>query len=158
MPSHAFHLSKIVMSWIWVPPLSLVTTHRIANLLSFPHPTKIFQFGWCCLSYDIPCLQHGELPHSEIHGSLSTSYSPWRIAGSCVLHRLLVPRHPLCALISLTFIIFSNSTNFIYFSKIFLERLSLSKLNMILNCKLSFVEPFVQRVSLERRWSIPTFS
>ena len=62
-----------------------------------------------------------------------------------------MPRHPLCALISLTFIIFSNSTNFIYFSKIFLERLSLSKLNMILNCKLSFVEPFVQRVSLERR-------
>ena len=117
LPMH-FVYEKYQISWIWVPPLSLVTTHRIANLLSFPHPTKIFQFGWCCLSYDIPCLQHGELPHSEIHGSLSTSYSPWRIAGSCVLHRLLVPRHPLCALISLTFIIFSNSTNFIYFSKI----------------------------------------
>ena len=41
-------------------------------------------------------------PHSEIHGSKLESSSPWLIAGFRVLHRLLVPRHPPCALCSLT--------------------------------------------------------
>ena len=41
-------------------------------------------------------------PHSEIDGSTLTSSSPSLIAGSHVLHRLLVPRHPPCALCSLT--------------------------------------------------------
>ena len=62
----------------------------------------------------MPCLQHGGFPHSDSHGSSRTYRSPWRFAVSCVLLRLLVPRHPLCALSSLTFI----TTEFIYFSKI----------------------------------------
>ena len=41
-------------------------------------------------------------PHSEIHGSTLASSSPWHFAGSRVLHRLLTPRHPPCALGSLT--------------------------------------------------------
>ena|GEM_PF-4187330 len=40
-------------------------------------------------------------PHSEIHGSKLASSSPWLFAGNRVLHRLLVPRHPPCALSSL---------------------------------------------------------
>ena len=97
-------------------------------LLSFPHPTKIFQFGWSRLAFAIPCLLHGGFAHSESSGSSLTYSSPKRFVVRHVLLRLLVPRHPLCALISLTF--FSNSTIFIYFSKIslFEKLLSLSKL------------------------------
>ena len=41
-------------------------------------------------------------PHSEIPGSKPISGSPRLIAASHVLHRLLLPRHPPCALSSLT--------------------------------------------------------
>jgi hypothetical protein len=41
-------------------------------------------------------------PHSEIPGSKPVSGSPRLIAASHVLHRLLLPRHPPCALSSLT--------------------------------------------------------
>ena len=43
------------------------------------------------------------LPHSEIHGSMPAFGSPWLIVDRYVLHRLPMPRHPPCALISLTF-------------------------------------------------------
>jgi hypothetical protein len=42
------------------------------------------------------------LPHSEISGSKAVSAYPKLIAGSRVLHRLLVPRHPPHALSNLT--------------------------------------------------------
>ena len=42
-------------------------------------------------------------PHSDIHGSKDICSSPWLFAAYHVFHRLLVPRHPPCALISLTF-------------------------------------------------------
>lgn len=48
-------------------------------------------------------LQCNGLPHSEIHGSPLIYSFPWRIAVNCVLHQLLVPRHPLCALSSFDF-------------------------------------------------------
>ena len=41
------------------------------------------------------------LPHSEISGSKRICRSPKLIAAYHVLHRLLAPRHPLCALQSL---------------------------------------------------------
>ena len=41
-------------------------------------------------------------PHSEICGSMDICSSPQLIAAYHVLHRLLVPRHPPCALYSLT--------------------------------------------------------
>ena len=41
-------------------------------------------------------------PHSEINGSKDICSSPLLIAAYHVFHRLLVPRHPPCALISLT--------------------------------------------------------
>ena len=44
----------------------------------------------------------GGLPHSEIAGSKVVSTYPTLIAGNHVLHRLLVPRHPSCALSNLT--------------------------------------------------------
>ena len=44
-------------------------------------------------------------PHSDIHGSLVIYTSPWLFAAYHVFRRLLVPRHPPCALISLTFLV-----------------------------------------------------
>src|SRR5207344_3670991 len=44
-------------------------------------------------------------PHSDIPGSKTVCVSPRLIAAYHVLHRLLVPRHPPCALSSLTGII-----------------------------------------------------
>ena len=41
-------------------------------------------------------------PHSEISGSMGICPSPKLFAAYHVFHRLLVPRHPPCALISLT--------------------------------------------------------
>ena len=41
-------------------------------------------------------------PHSDIHGSKDICSSPWLFAAYHVLHRLSVPRHPPCALYSLT--------------------------------------------------------
>ena len=43
-------------------------------------------------------------PHSEILGSKLMCSSPRLIAACHVLHRLLMPRHSPCALISLTFV------------------------------------------------------
>ena len=41
-------------------------------------------------------------PHSDIHGSKDICSSPWLFAAYHVFHRLLVPRHPPCALTTLT--------------------------------------------------------
>ena len=41
-------------------------------------------------------------PHSEIHGSMDICSSPWLFAAYHVFLRLLVPRHPPCALFCLT--------------------------------------------------------
>ena len=43
----------------------------------------------------------GGLPHSDIFGSKIAPISPKLFAGCHVLHRLLVPRHPPDALITL---------------------------------------------------------
>ena len=83
---------------------------RKSIFLSFPPVTKMFQFP------GLPPLElwiHSRVlavasgfPHSEISGSKHTYCSPKHIAVCRVLHRLLMPRHPLCALINLTTIIF----------------------------------------------------
>ena len=58
----------------------------------------------------------GEFPHSEISGSKFTYNSPKHIAVCRVLHRLLMPRHPPCALNNLTFV----KQSLTYYSPIFL--------------------------------------
>ena len=99
-------------------------------LLSFPLPTKIFQFGRSCLSFDILVLLTRGFSHSDSSGSLCTYHSPKRFAVRRVLLRLLVPRHPLCALTSLTFSLFFDFSS-IYFSKISSEVPSLVPQNCI---------------------------
>ena len=77
---------------------------RESRLMSFPPGTEMFQFpGFASLSYVFRqrYRRNGGLPHSEIHGSKLVRSSPWLIAAYHVLHRLLPPRHPPDALLSL---------------------------------------------------------
>jgi hypothetical protein len=55
------------------------------------------------------------LPHSEISGSSLTYSSPKHIGVGPVLHRLLAPRHPPCALSSLSYFPLSRFLGFTYF-------------------------------------------
>ena len=66
----------------------------------------MFQFRrFPSYSYLIHCrIPFGGFPHSEISGSKLICSSPKLIAAYHVLHRLLMPRHSPCALISLTFV------------------------------------------------------
>ena len=63
--------------------------------LVYLHPPYVFRWWY------YPITGSG-FPHSEILGSKLAYSSPRLIAAYRVLHRLLVPRHPPCALYSLT--------------------------------------------------------
>ena len=73
-------------------------------LMSVPPGTEMFQFpGFASPAYVFSwrySLRSG-LPHSDIHGSTPARGSPWLFAACHVLHRLLVPRHPPNALVTL---------------------------------------------------------
>ena len=94
---------------VWPTPRSLATTSGISvDVFSSPYldvsvqaVPLIYLFGSV---YDTLA---GGFPHSEISGSKLICSSPKLIAAYHVLHRLLMPRHSPCALISLT----SRSTN-----------------------------------------------
>ena len=72
--------------------------HRVLRCFSSPG-CLLAPYVFRCRCPDITL---GGLPHSEICGSQVISTYPQHIAGSRVLHRLLVPRHPPCALSNLT--------------------------------------------------------
>ncbi len=55
-----------------------------------------------CIHWDVIRVYRIGFPHSEIPGSKPICGSPRLIAACHVLHRLLLPRHPPCALSSLT--------------------------------------------------------
>jgi hypothetical protein len=75
--------------------------------LSFPPVTEMFHFTGFRVYFLIlfrkqQCnITRIRLPHSEISGSKRICRSPKLIAAYHVLHRLMAPRHPLCALYSL---------------------------------------------------------
>ena len=92
-----------VTTTVWARPISLATTLGITIVFSSWGYLDVsvlpVRFSLCEI---IPL--HGiGLPHSEISGSKLTYSSPEHIGVSPVLHRLLVPRHPPCALIHLTY-------------------------------------------------------
>ena len=97
---------------VWALPLSLAATHRIDKELKF-----LFSFsssGYLDVSvHRVPFhtlwigvwIHEGfscRFPHSDICGSQCICHSPQLFAAYHVFLRLLVPRHPPCALISLT--------------------------------------------------------
>ena len=80
---------------------------RESHLLSLPGYLDVSVPRVCLLiSYEFRYGYHsitsGGFPHSEISGSKLAYSSPKHIGVRPVLHRLLVPRHPPCALSNLT--------------------------------------------------------
>jgi hypothetical protein len=70
-----------------------------SRLISFPPGTEMVHFpGFASYAYGFSArylvFAPGGFPHSEIPGSQVACTSPGRIAASCVLHRLIAPRHP----------------------------------------------------------------
>ena len=91
---------------VWALPISLAATFGID--LSF------FSSGYLDVSvhrvpsvylwiqYTVTGVLPAGFPHSDIHGSMDICSSPWLFAAYHVFLRLLVPRHPPCALSCLT--------------------------------------------------------
>ena len=96
---------KILLPSVWPLPLSLATTRGISvDVFSSPYldvSVQAVPLIQLCIHCMIP---YGGFPHSEISGSKLICSSPKLIAAYHVLHRLLMPRHSPCALISLTFV------------------------------------------------------
>jgi hypothetical protein len=74
-----------------------------SRLISTPRGTKMFQFPRFppdSYAFRAGCvgMTPRALPHSDIPGSAPAGGSPRLIAAYHVLHRLLAPRHPPCAL------------------------------------------------------------
>ena len=69
--------------------------------------------AWLCIHHTTTEVCSARFPHSEISGSKCICHSPKLFAAYHVFHRLLVPRHPPCALSSLTSCISAAGTAFI---------------------------------------------
>ena len=90
-----------------------------SRLLSFPPGTEMVHFpGFArtclCIQQAVLRFYPSGFPHSEIPGSMPACGSPRLIAACHVLHRLRLPRHPPCALSSLT-IKFTQHTKLLSF-------------------------------------------
>ena len=87
---------------VWALPLSLAATHRIdfSFFSSGYLDVSVHRVTSCTLWIHVQVHEDYScrLPHSEISGSKAICASPKLIAACHVLHRLLVPRHPPCAL------------------------------------------------------------
>jgi hypothetical protein len=78
-----------------------------SSFLSFPLGTEMVHFprfahARLCIQRDVLEVCSSGFPHSEISGSTPVCGFPKLIAACHVLHRLSLPRHPPCALSSLT--------------------------------------------------------
>ena len=92
---------------VWALSLSLAATQKIdlsfssSGYLDVSVP-RVFPCIPIYSAYSTYCFIGG-FPHSDISGSLAICAYPELFAAYHVLLRLLVPRHPPCALCSLTF-------------------------------------------------------
>ena len=96
---------KILLSLVWPLSLSLAATQKIdvsfssSGYLDVSVPRVPFIHLWIqCMMTGVP---PAGFPHSDIRGSMDICSSPRLFAAYHVLLRLLVPRHPPCALFSL---------------------------------------------------------
>ena len=91
---------------VWALPRSLAATYGIdvsfssSGYLDVSVPRVPFLTLW--IGVRITGVYPVRFPHSDIHGSQVICTSPWLFAAYHVFHRLLVPRHPPCALLCLT--------------------------------------------------------
>ena len=87
----------------WANPRSLATTSGVSvDFLSSGYlDVSVRQVCLCSLWIQLQIPQCGGFPHSDVFGSKIAPISPKLFAGCYVLHRLLVPRHPPDALLTL---------------------------------------------------------
>ena len=91
---------------VWALPVSLAATSGIdvsfssSGYLDVSVPRVPFLTLW--IGVRITGVFPVRFPHSDIHGSQVICTSPWLFAAYHVFRRLLVPRHPPCALLCLT--------------------------------------------------------
>ena len=91
---------------VWPLSVSLAATPEIdvsfssSGYLDVSVPRVPFLTLW--IGVRIAEVLSARFPHSDIHGSLVICTSPWLFAAYHVFRRLLVPRHPPCALLCLT--------------------------------------------------------
>ena len=97
------HNARIV---VWALPVSLATTPGIDVSFSSSGYLDVSVHRvpgvWLCIHHTSLEVYSSRFPHSEISGSKDICSSPKLFAAYHVFHRLLVPRHPPCALSSLT--------------------------------------------------------
>ena len=92
---------------VWALPFSLAATHRI-DIFSFSSSGYLdvsvhrVPSAYLWIQYTVTEVCSAGFPHSDICGSRDICSSPQLFAAYRVFHRLLVPRHPPCALYSLT--------------------------------------------------------
>ena len=90
---------------VWALSLSLAATQEIEFSFSSSGYLDVsvhrVPFHTLWIGVWIPGVCPGGFPHSEISGSMDICSSPKLIAAYHVFHRLLVPRHPPCALFCL---------------------------------------------------------
>jgi hypothetical protein len=91
---------------VWALPVSLAATPRIDFSFSSSGYLDVSVHRvpsvYLCIQYTVTEVCSAGFPHSDICGSLDICSLPQLFAAYHVFHRLLVPRHPPCALISLT--------------------------------------------------------
>ena len=91
---------------VWALSISLAATLEIDFSFSSSGYLDVSVHRVPSMHLCIQCMVTGVFPagfpHSDIHGSKDICSSPWLFAAYHVFHRLLVPRHPPCALIRLT--------------------------------------------------------
>ena len=97
-------------SLVWALPRSLAATYGITFVFSSSGYLDVSVHRvpsvYLWIQYTVTGVCPAGLPHSDICGSRLICSSPQLFAAYHVFHRLLVPRHPPCALYSLTIIFF----------------------------------------------------
>ena len=97
---------RIARDSVWPLPVSLAATPRIDVSFSSSGYLDVsvhrVPFHTLCIGVWMTGVCPAGFPHSEIIGSMNICFSPMLIAAYHVFRRLLVPRHPPCALIRLT--------------------------------------------------------
>ena len=91
---------------VWAPSISLAATLEITVVFSSSGYLDVsvhrVPFPDLWIGPGMPEVCSGGFPHSDISGSTGICPSPKLFAAYHVFHRLLVPRHPPYALISIT--------------------------------------------------------
>ena len=123
---------------VWALPISLAATLGIDVSFSSSGYLDVsvprVPPAWLWIHHAVIEVCSIGFPHSEISGSMDICSSPKLIAACHVFRRLLVPRHPPCALLCLTF---SGLPSLVAFSDISLSCFLLVEIELMLMSCLS---------------------